>query len=132
VKQDEHRRGFAGLVAEGVDAACGYVQEVAGSGVEPPVAVVQQDRAGQHVERLGDAPVEVRVWAAAGAEEIPPVQTELTVGAGPPWPGNWCASPCRPAPAAGRVINAELPPPTGSFSALIMSCPPDASLLLLR
>ena len=79
-EQHQHRRRRVGLVAEAVDAAGRNVEEVVGAAVDPVVAVVQLDRAGQHEERLGHRAVEVRAGPAAVRGDVDAVQAVVAAG----------------------------------------------------
>jgi hypothetical protein len=56
-EQQEHGGRLPRLVAEVVDAADRDVEEVSRVTVDPPPPVVEPNGAGEHVERLHDAPV---------------------------------------------------------------------------
>jgi hypothetical protein len=79
-EQHQDRDRLVGFVAEAVDAAWWHVQEVVRMPVDPVVAVVQLDGAGQHEECLGHRPVKVRAGSAALRCDLHPIQPVVTVG----------------------------------------------------
>jgi hypothetical protein len=62
-----------------VQAADGYVQEVALTSGDPPLAVVEADFAGEDEEGLGDRPVEV----GAGPGDLGPMSTRYSPNSPP-------------------------------------------------
>src|SRR5262249_53072239 len=79
-EEDEHGRGFVSVVAERVYAVARHVKEVARPRTDPLRAVVETDRAGDHVEGLREGLVEMRVRAASARRQTPLEEAELTVG----------------------------------------------------